>query len=127
VLVGREQRIVGLVDWEFAYVGLVQFALDPPWWLLFEEPECWPFEIESWCKNYEKRLEIWLQSMRNAENPPAPKERHPQPNDLVKRIETFYLNKVISRRDYQPIKLSKYMNESWEAGRFWVNYAAPRS
>jgi hypothetical protein len=47
ILVGRDHRIVGIVDWEFVYVVPVQFALDPPLWLLFEEPECWSLAIRN--------------------------------------------------------------------------------
>jgi aminoglycoside phosphotransferase (APT) family kinase protein len=39
ILLNESDDIVGIIDWEFAYVGPTQFVLDPPWWLLLEVPE----------------------------------------------------------------------------------------
>jgi hypothetical protein len=46
ILLDRELRVAAIIDWEFAYVGPPQFALDPPWWLLLSPPEYWPKGLE---------------------------------------------------------------------------------
>ncbi|KAK8039803.1 hypothetical protein PG993_008214 [Apiospora rasikravindrae] len=104
ILVDEEanEKILGVIDWEFAYVGPTQFALDPPWWLLLEAPEKWEDDLEDWSGQYDERLGTWLTAMGEAEDelgglgPEAP-------------------------------SLSAYMRESWETGRFWLNYAARKS
>ncbi|KAH8661724.1 phosphotransferase enzyme family protein [Ilyonectria robusta] len=50
---------------------------------------------------YDMRLETWLSAMEDAEESIEP--------------------------DSLPFKLSTYMRESWENGRFWLNYAARKS
>ncbi|GIJ89302.1 hypothetical protein Asppvi_008239 [Aspergillus pseudoviridinutans] len=42
ILMNEELKIVGVVDWEFAYAAPVEFSFGPPWWLLIEKPEYWP-------------------------------------------------------------------------------------
>ncbi|KAI8950611.1 hypothetical protein F4801DRAFT_579291 [Xylaria longipes] len=32
-------RVVGVIDWEFAYAAPAQLSFDPPWWLLLKSPE----------------------------------------------------------------------------------------
>ncbi|KAH8596638.1 hypothetical protein B0O99DRAFT_705955 [Bisporella sp. PMI_857] len=41
ILLNEKDDIVAIIDWEFAYTAPTQFALDPPWWLLLNVPECW--------------------------------------------------------------------------------------
>ncbi|KAG5770164.1 hypothetical protein H9Q72_002829 [Fusarium xylarioides] len=98
VLVNDVNDVVGAIDWEFAYVGPSQFALDPPWWLLLEVPEMWDDGIEDWASTYEQRLETWLSAMEGAEKEAG-----------------------------SGLRLSTYMRESWATGRFWLNYAARKS
>jgi hypothetical protein len=92
---------VAVIDWELAYCGPTQFVLDPPWALLLEVPEMWPSGIDDWRKVYDMRLKTWLLAMKQAEESIGP-------NSL-------------------PFVLSTYMRESWETGRFWLNYAARKS
>lgn len=99
VLVDEEDKIAGVIDWEFTYVGPTQFVLDSPWWLLIEVPEMWEDGLDDWASVYEKRLETFLSEMEKV-------EREMKPGSLL---------------------LSAYMRESWETGRFWVNYAARKS
>ncbi|KAH8168578.1 phosphotransferase enzyme family protein [Sarocladium implicatum] len=42
VLIDKDLRVVGVIDWEFAYVAPSQFSFDPPWWLLLRAPDDWP-------------------------------------------------------------------------------------
>lgn len=99
VLVDDNEQIAGIIDWEFTYVGPRQFTLDPPWWLLIEVPEMWENGIEDWAHVYETRLETWLSELEKV-------EKDMKPGSLL---------------------LSAYMRESWETGRFWLNYAARKS
>ncbi|KAF7543545.1 hypothetical protein G7Z17_g10646 [Cylindrodendrum hubeiense] len=98
VLVDENDEVLGAIDWEFAYVGPMQFVLDPPWWLLLNVPEMWDDGIEDWTSVYERRLKTWLSAMEEAEQ-----EMNPG------------------------LLLSAYMRESWATGRFWLNYAARKS
>lgn len=100
VLVDESDQVLGAIDWEFAYAGPAQFVLDPPWWLLLDVPEMWDGGVEGWAGAYGGRLGTWLSAMEEAEG-----EVGPGPLLL----------------------LSAYMRESWDTGRFWLNYAARRS
>ncbi|KAL2071659.1 hypothetical protein VTL71DRAFT_12894 [Oculimacula yallundae] len=102
VLINSVDEVAAVIDWEFTYAAPVQFALDPPWWLLFETPEMWTSGIEEWSKAYEPQLQIWLDAMEDAEKITAP--------DLI-----------------NDVPLSAHMRESWRTGRFWLNYAARKS
>ncbi|XXH01670.1 hypothetical protein Hte_008030 [Hypoxylon texense] len=56
VLLDKDLRVVGVIDWEFAYAAPVQFSFDPPWWLLLEDPDLWPGGYRNWMEAYEPRL-----------------------------------------------------------------------
>ncbi|KAH8900659.1 hypothetical protein GQ53DRAFT_835607 [Thozetella sp. PMI_491] len=99
VLIDDSDQVIGAIDWEFAYVGPTQFILDSPWWLLLNAPEMWEDGIEEWRSVYESRLKVWLSVMEEA-------EQEMSPGSLL---------------------LSAYMRESWQTGRFWLNYAARKS
>jgi len=96
-----EGILAAVVDWDFAHVAPAQFVLDPPWWLLFEMAEMrWPSGVDEWSEAYESQLEIWLKAMEEQEEGAA------------------FLH---------GLPLSAHMRESWETGRFWLNYAARKS
>ncbi|KAB5518669.1 hypothetical protein GE09DRAFT_1065999 [Coniochaeta sp. 2T2.1] len=98
--------LAAVIDWEFTYAAPVQFVLDPPWWLLFELPEMWePSGVDGWSKAYEPQLKIWLAAMEDKEQE-------------EEGARAAFL-------DGRP--LSAHMRESWETGRFWLNYAAKKS
>ncbi|KAI3401957.1 hypothetical protein diail_6517 [Diaporthe ilicicola] len=99
VLVDDDDNVLGVVDWEYAYVGPTHFTLDSPWWLLLDVPEMWDNGIEDWTSIYDKRLKTWLLALEEAEK----------------------------EMSSESLLLSAYMRESWETGRFWLNYAARRS
>ncbi|TVY22465.1 hypothetical protein LHYA1_G009025 [Lachnellula hyalina] len=99
VIVDENNQVLGAIDWEYAYVGPTQFILDPPWWLLLDVPEMWDNGIENWTSLYERRLKTWLSAMEEVEKDASP----------------------------GLLLLSAYMRESWETGRFWLNYAARKS
>ncbi|KAM5350184.1 hypothetical protein ACJ41O_006689 [Fusarium nematophilum] len=102
ILLNESDDIAAVIDWEFAYAGPTQFILDPPWWLLLDLAETWAPGIDAWRETYEVRLRTWLSAMRRSE------EDAEEPSNL-------------------PAPLSTYMQESWETGRFWLNYGARKS
>ncbi|KAH9214503.1 hypothetical protein DL95DRAFT_503460 [Leptodontidium sp. 2 PMI_412] len=99
VMVDDNDQILGVIDWEFAYAGPTQFVLDSPWWLLLDVPEMWDNGIDDWASQYEIRLKTWISAMEEVEQ----------------------------SMGTEVILLSAYMRESWESGRFWLNYAARKS
>ncbi|KAK0117871.1 hypothetical protein ONS95_012191 [Cadophora gregata] len=101
ILLNEANDIVAVIDWEFAYIAPTQFSLDPPWWLLLNVPEMWHSNIDDWTHIYDIRLKTWLRAMEKAEE----------------SIKT----------ETQEFKISRYMRENWETGRFWLNYAARKS
>lgn len=101
-LVDDQNDILAAIDWEFTYAAPTQFALDPPWWLLLEMPEMWEDGIDDWTRVYSRRLETWLSSMKEAEP-------------------------LCGASNAQELCLSRYMQESWDTGRFWLTYAARKS
>lgn len=98
VLVREDGEVLGVIDWEFTYVAPTQFALDPPWWLLLRRPERWSEGIDEWHNIYDTRLKTWIGAM--------------------KRAEASMDSSCLS------FPLSMHMEQSWETGRFWLNYAA---
>ncbi|KAK0107127.1 hypothetical protein ONS95_003833 [Cadophora gregata] len=106
ILINEGNEVVSVIDWEFTYAAPTQFVLDPPWWLLLDTPEMWDAGIDDWVERYKSSLEIWLSAMKEAENREAYQNRDSKFTD---------------------IPLSSYMRESWETGRFWLNYAARKS
>jgi hypothetical protein len=101
-----EDKLAAVIDWEFTYAAPTQFVLDPPWWLLFETPEMWePSGVDEWSKAYEPPLKIWLAAMEDQEQEEG-------------GARAAFV-------DGRP--LSAHMRESWETGRFWLNYAAKKS
>jgi len=103
ILINDSNEIVSVIDWEFTYTAPTQFVLDPPWWLLLDTPEMWDAGIEDWVKDYQLRLETWLSAMKEAEESAG------------------------SESNSTEFLLSAYMRESWETGRFWLNYAGRKS
>ena len=101
ILLDETDDIAALIDWEFAYARPTQFVLDPPWWLLLNTAEMWDDGMDDWIRVYKIRLETWLAAMRRAEE-----MEEPSPFS---------------------VPLSTYMRESWETGRFWLNYGARKS
>jgi aminoglycoside phosphotransferase (APT) family kinase protein len=102
ILLNNSDNIAAVIDWEFAYAAPTQFILDPPWWLLLDLAETWSTGIANWRETYDLRLKTWLTAMKRAE------ENMGQSGPL-------------------PVALSTYMRESWETGRFWLNYGARKS
>ncbi|CAG8895264.1 unnamed protein product [Penicillium egyptiacum] len=99
VLLNKDLKITGVVDWEFSYTAPTEFTYAPPWWLLLERPEYWPQDLDDWTDVFDRRLQTFLQAMIDRENAASTKEEE---------------------------RLSGPMRESWESGDFWIAYAGRR-
>ncbi|KND87324.1 hypothetical protein TOPH_08057 [Tolypocladium ophioglossoides CBS 100239] len=110
VLIDKDLHVVGVIDWEFAYVAAAQFSFDPPWWLLLMSPDYWPDGYISWMEAYEPRLNTFLSVLEQEEKkmPRKATGERPLPNG----------------RD---VPLSKRMRERWESQSWMINYAARNS
>ncbi|KPM40386.1 hypothetical protein AK830_g6187 [Neonectria ditissima] len=67
VLIDKDLRVVGVIDWEFAYAAPAQFSSDPPWWLLLKYPEYWPGGYGDWMEAYEPRFETFISVLEEEE------------------------------------------------------------
>ncbi|KAI0165358.1 phosphotransferase family protein [Hypoxylon sp. FL1284] len=108
VLLDKEMRIVGVINWEFAYSAPAQFSFDPPWWLLLEEPDWYPGGYRAWMKIYEPRLQTFLRVMEAEEKKMADKCAD-------------------NGRGAELVPLSRRMRESWEKRTWMISYAARKS
>ncbi|KAH8879479.1 hypothetical protein GQ53DRAFT_854515 [Thozetella sp. PMI_491] len=125
ILFDENKRLAAIIDWEFTYAAPAQFILDPPWWLLLAEPEKWPEGILSWASEYEQRLPVWIQAMEAA-------EEEQQAQRLAGTLKSMKLSQLADQKGAavgakEPVRLSVQMRQSWEQGRFWLNYAARKS
>lgn len=116
VLLDKELRVVGVIDWEFAYAAPAPFAFDPPWWLLLEEPEYWPGGYQAWMQAYEPRFRLFLRVLEAEES----KMQAANPARLAS--DTSQPNVENSRPS-----LSERMRESWERRTWMLNYASRKS
>jgi hypothetical protein len=101
VLIDEDLRVVGVIDWEFAYVAPAEFTFDPPWWLLLLEPESWSGGYKEWMKAYEPRLHTFLRVLEAEEKMAATSGASAASTPL----------------------LSRSMRRSWEGRNWMVNYA----
>jgi hypothetical protein len=103
MLVNSNYGLVAVIDWEFTYSAPVEFSHVSSWWLLIEQPEYWPGEIDEWVVSYEPRLQTFLTALREREGA------------LVQagKLEDQH-------------RLSGPMQKSWDSGNFWVMYAAKK-
>lgn len=105
VLIDKDLRVVGVIDWEFAYVVPSQFSLDPPWWLLLKAPDDWFEGYVSWMETYEPRLETFLHLLEEEE-------------------EKLQVGAGTAGGGG---RLSQQMRKRWESRAWMVNYAARNS
>jgi hypothetical protein len=118
VLLDKDLRVVGVIDWEFAYVAPAQFSFDPPWWLLLEEPDWWSDGIREWMKAYEPRLQTFLRMLEIEESKMGAK-------NLTKMVDGLSLTD--DDASSKQIPLSQRMRESWEQQTWMLSYAARKS
>lgn len=104
VLANAQFQVAGALDWEFTYAAPTGFAYSPPYWLFLELPEHWNNGLDDWIQNFERLLPVFLRILKEREQ------------DAIDRH-------ILKESD----RLSEHMLQSWEAGDFWLNYAARKS
>ncbi|KAF9785664.1 hypothetical protein IL306_004785 [Fusarium sp. DS 682] len=67
VLIDKDLKVVGVIDWEFAYAAPAEFSSDPPWWLLLKYPGYWPDGYEKWMQAYESRFKAFISVLQDEE------------------------------------------------------------
>ncbi|POR37530.1 Uncharacterized protein TPAR_02269 [Tolypocladium paradoxum] len=117
VLIDKDLCVVGVIDWEFAYVAPAQFSFDPPWWLLLTSPEYWPGGYAPWMEAYEPRLDTFLSVMEEEE------EKMRSNSKIAGGLSALSLP-VPGDWD---APLSQRMRKSWESKAWMINYAARNS
>ncbi|TWU71272.1 hypothetical protein ED733_000496 [Metarhizium rileyi] len=105
VSIDQHLRVVGVIDWEFAYAAPAQFFIDPPWWLLLKSPEYWPGGYSSWMEAYEPRLNTFLRVLEEEEEKGKRPDSSSRPGDAA-------------------MPLSQLMRKSWGSKTWMINYAA---
>jgi aminoglycoside phosphotransferase (APT) family kinase protein len=115
VLLDKDLRIVGVIDWEFAYAAPPQFSFDPPWWLLLEDPESWTGGYRAWMEVYEPRLQTFLRVLRAEEE------------KLTANVSKELSRLSLAEDQEAEVPLSQRMWESWEKKTWMINYAARKS
>ncbi|KND88441.1 hypothetical protein TOPH_07035 [Tolypocladium ophioglossoides CBS 100239] len=113
VLIDKDLCVVGVIDWEFAYVAPAQFSFDPPWWLLLKSPEYWPGGYTTWMEAYEPRLDTFLTVLEEEEE------------KMRSKIAGGLSGLSLSNDENMP--LSQRMRKSWESQSWMINYAARNS
>ena len=116
VLLNKDLRVVGVIDWEFAYAAPAQFSFDLPWWLLLEEPEYWTGGYNAGMEAYEPRFPTFLRVLEAEEKEMAA-------TDIVEKASASSL--ASGGKAERP--LSQRMRESWEKQTRMLNYAARKS
>jgi len=104
ILVDKDCRIVSVIDWEFSYAAPAEYVYDPPWWFLLEAPEYWYRGFGDWSRLYQARLDTFIRVLQSREKSAIDRGTLKEQNLLSTR-----------------------MQESWESGQFWIDYAARRS
>lgn len=115
VLINEDLKVVGVIDWEFAYAAPTHFSFDPPWWLLLESPERWPDGFEDWIEAYKPRLETFLSVLEDEEK--------------SLRAERGVSNGLesLSISSDEGLCLSQQMRRNWEDESWMIRYAARNS
>ncbi|KAF5560455.1 kinase [Fusarium phyllophilum] len=113
VLIDKELKVVGVIDWEFAYAAPAEFSFDPPWWLLLKYPEYWPGGYEKWMEAYEPRFKTFISVLQD-------EERKLQSN---RNTEDSLKNLQVSENE--TFSLSQKMQESWESKEWMIRYLDP--
>lgn len=113
VLLDKDLRIAGVIDWEYAYAAPTQFSEDPPWWLLLMKPDEWPGAYESWMQAYEPRLRTFLRILEDEE-----KKLGANKNGNGTKLNGSAPTEVC---------LSERMRKSWDDKTWMIGFAARNS
>jgi hypothetical protein len=125
VLVDKDDRVVAVIDWEFAYAAPSQFTFDPPWWLLLSEPD-WYDEgsYPEWMEAYEPRLQTFLRVLDEEER------KCMESSELAEAVSGMSLEvagKQSREKCHAAIPLAQRMRESWETKSWMVNFVARKT
>jgi hypothetical protein len=124
VLIDKDLRVVGVIDWEFAYAAPAQFSYDPPWWLLLRLPDCYPGGYMPWMEAYKPRLETFIRLLEEEE-----KKIHgiSDVNNSLGGLDLNDATATATATTTATLPLSQRMRESWERKTWAINYAARNS
>ncbi|KAF5648011.1 phosphotransferase family [Fusarium sp. NRRL 52700] len=114
VLINKDLKVVGVIDWEFAYAAPEEFSFDPPWWLLLKYPEYWPGGYEQWMEAYEPRFRIFISVLQDEERKLQSQEN----------IENGLRKLKVSEN--HTFSLSEQMQKSWESKAWMIRYLDPQ-
>ncbi|KAI1376982.1 phosphotransferase family protein [Hypoxylon crocopeplum] len=117
VLLDKDLRVVGVIDWEFAYAAPAQFSSDPPWWLLLQSPDYWDGGYRAWMRAYEPRLRTFLRVLEAEEKKMAIA-------NLAGEVGGLSLQAGAGKTE---VPLSQRMRESWDTRTWMLSYAARKS
>lgn len=115
VLIDKDLRVVGVIDWEFAYAAPAQFSFDPPLWLLLTNPYRWPDGYRPWMEAYEPRLKTFLRVLE------AEEEKMRARSGIDSGMASLSLSSD------RGVALSQRMRKSWEDKTWMISYAARNS
>lgn len=115
VLIDKDLRVVGVLDWEFVYSVPSEFSFDPPWWLILRAPDDWPEGgYVSWMETYEPRLKTFLRLLEEEEKRAQALAAHSESTSGNDGLEGG-------------VRLSQQMRKRWESRAWMINYAARNS
>ena len=112
VLVDANDRVVGVIDWEFAYAAPAQFTFDPAWWLLLTSANYWLGGYEPSMEAYEPRLATFLRVLE------AEEAREGGDAGVASAMEALTLE------GGGAVTLSQRMRRSWEDRTWMISLAA---
>jgi len=126
VLVDKDDRVVAVVDWEFAYAAPAQFTFDPPWWLLLMEPDWWEDgAYPEWMEAYEPRMQTFIRVLEEEERNLL------EGGDFAESVAGMSLEsgaeKQSSKKGRAAISPAQRMRERWETRSRMVNFAARKT
>lgn len=117
VFVDANDRVVSVIDWEFAYAAPAQFPFGPPWWLLLTSAEYWIGGYEPFIEAYEPRLETFLRALEVEEA----KMREDADAGVASAMGGLTLDEGTT------VALSQRMRRSWGDRSWMISLAARNS
>lgn len=63
VLLNKENDVVAVIDWEFAYFAPTSFSHDPPWWAILGKVELWNKGIDDFYAEFDRQVLQFTRAM----------------------------------------------------------------